>query len=58
MFQFGGLELCFGGLSPPTPPHGDGTEQTMDNLSRVSCRSYYFFLQALINECSSFYYRS
>jgi len=25
MFQFGGLELCLGGLSPPKPPRGDVT---------------------------------
>jgi len=30
MFQLGGLELCLGVLSPPKPPRGDGTEQTMD----------------------------
>jgi len=23
---WGGLELCLGGLGPPKPPHGDGTE--------------------------------
>jgi len=41
MFQFGGLELCLGELSPPKAPRGDGSEQTVDK-SRMSCRSYYF----------------
>jgi len=29
MFQFGDLKLCLGRLSPPKPPRGDGTEQTV-----------------------------
>jgi len=27
-FNFGGLELCLGGLSPPKPLRGDGTDVT------------------------------
>jgi len=29
-FNLGDVELCFAGLSPPKPPRGDGSEQTMD----------------------------
>jgi len=57
MFQFGGLGALFGGLSPPKPTRGDETAQTVDK-SWISCRSYYFFLQAFINVCSSCYYCS
>jgi len=32
MFQFVGLELCLGGLSPSKPFRGDGTEQTLDKI--------------------------
>jgi len=27
---WGGLELCLGGISPPKPPHGEGTEAKVD----------------------------
>jgi len=42
-----GLGVLFGGLTLPKPPHGDGTEQTVDK-SCISCRSYYYFLQAFM----------
>jgi len=32
------------GLSSPTAPRGDGTEQIVDKIL-ISCKSYYFFLQ-------------
>jgi len=56
MLQFWDLELCLGSLGPPKPFRGDGTEQTVDKS--LSCRSYYFFLQAFMNECNSCYYCS
>ena len=34
------------GAKPTKAPGGDRTEQTVDK-SRISCRSYYFFLQAI-----------
>jgi len=56
-FNLGTWSFVWGGLSPPKPPSGDGAEQTVDK-SRISCRSYYFLLQAFMNECSSCYYCS
>jgi len=33
---WGGLKLCLGGLSPPKPPRGDGTEVTFSaTVSRL-----------------------
>jgi len=29
---WGGLELCFGGPSPPKPPRGDGTARKSSDL--------------------------
>jgi len=52
-----GLAALFGGAKPPKTSRGDGNEQTVDK-SRISCRSYYFFLQTFMNECSSCCYYS
>ena len=52
-FNFGRLGALLGRAKPTkAQPRGDGTEQTVDK-SWISCRSYYFFLQAFMNECSS-----
>jgi len=42
-----GLRALFGGLGPPKPLRGDGTDQTMDK-SWTSCRSYCSFRQAFM----------
>jgi len=53
MFQFEQLRALFCGLSL-LKPRGDGSEQNVDKI----CRSYYFFLETFMNECSSCYFCS
>jgi len=49
-----GIGALFRGAKPTKAPRGNGTESTVDK-SRISCRSYYFFLQAFMKEHSSCY---
>ena len=55
-FSLGGLELCLGGLSPPKPPSGDGTVDTVRSCIPFFCSWRYTradakFLAALVTWC-------
>jgi len=35
-FNLGAWSFVWGGLSPPKPPRGDGTEQTVDKVDKAA----------------------